>query len=198
MLQKEYLAFFPPWLGTVAAVAGAAVGFLAHPTGSYSLRAVLPCPIHPCAYAYSCGRLVCPLAQAGFILSCLQRGHPAGCRCMCQYQLVASVNSTEFVCPCCRAGHLRWHPKPRAGLQITHHHCSLGSRQKAEERCMAEPGSSSDEWEHGGKLFGCLGDLIPGGGTALSPEITAVVEHSVRVAAATRLKKINWSETWRG
>lgn len=34
------------------------------------------------------------------------------------------------MCPCCRTGHLGWHPEHRAGLQVTHHHCSLGSRQR--------------------------------------------------------------------
>lgn len=56
---------------------------------------------------------------------------------------------------------------------------------------MAEPGSSSDEWEHGGKVFGCLGDLIPGGETALCSEIIAVRDDGACCAgaAATRLKK---------
>lgn len=160
------MAFLPPWLVSVAVVAGVVAGFLAHHAGQCFPAPSIRVPVHAAR-----GWLVCPLAQAGFILSCLQRGHPAGCTCMCQYQLVTSVNSTAFVCPCCSAGHLGWHPEPRAGLQVSHHHCSLGTTHQAEERYVAEPGSSSDKWEHSGKVFGFLGDLLPGGEIALGSGI---------------------------
>lgn len=107
------------------------------------------------------------------------------------------VSTTLHLCPCCRTGHLGWHPEPRAGLQVSHRHCSLGSMQQAEERCMAEPGSSSRDWEHNGRVFGCLGNWIPGGDWALGSGIVAVRDDG---ACCHRAEKdtVNWSEIFKG
>lgn len=55
---------------------------------------------------------------------------------------------------------------------------------------MAEPGSSSEEWKHRGKVFVCLARLMPGGGDSAGlrdqwPQ--RVVKH---MTATTRLGKV--------
>lgn len=147
---------------SVAAVAGAVAGFLAHPARQCcpapSIHVSVHAPVDACCALWFKQDLFCHAPS----MATLQAAD--ACASISWWPVSTALN----LCPCYRTGHLGWHPEPRAGLQISHHHCSLGSMQQAEERCMAEPGSSSDEWERGGKVFGCLEDLIAGGD---SPEL---------------------------
>lgn len=73
---------------------------------------------------------------------------------------MTSVNSTELECT-----HYSIPSLVLACRSVTSATASqVGSTCQVEERRVAEPGSSSEEWIHRGKVFVCLARLMPGGG----------------------------------